>query len=100
MGFAIFPSNHVVLIPAFILVVALVWERWVENRVFVSILLLIFVFLFSFGLYYQATFKMMRLYSDLLKILPPVLTTIGLYWMRWWAVRPPRIWVDQFGARK
>ena len=101
MGFAIFPSNHVVFIPAFVLVTALAWERWVKNRMLVSVVLLAIVFLFSFGLYYsQGLFTEMSLYSDLLKILPPVLTTIGLYWMRWWAIRPPRIWADQFGVRK
>ncbi len=100
LGFAIFPSNHVVLIPALMLVIALVWERWTKNRVAFSILLLAVVFLFSFGLYYQVILTKIRLYSDLLKILPPVLTMIGLYWMRWWAIRPPRIWADQFGVRK
>jgi hypothetical protein len=101
LGFAIFPSNHVVFIPAFVLVVALAWERWVKSRMLVSALLLTIVLLFSFGLYYyQGLFTAMSLYSDLLRILPPVLTTIGLYWMRWWAIRPPRIWADQFGALK
>jgi uncharacterized membrane protein len=101
LGFAIFSSNHVVFIPAFVLVIALAWERWVKNRVLMSVLLLVIVFLFSFGLYYyQGLFTELRLYSDLMKILPLVLTTIGLYWMRWWAVRPPRIWADQFGVRK
>lgn len=100
LGFAIFPSNHVVLIPALMLVIALVWERWTKNRVAFSILLLAVVFLFSFGLYYQVIFTKIRLYSDLLKIVPPVLAMIGLYWMRWWAIRPPRIWADQFGVRK
>jgi len=99
LGFAIFPSNHVVFIPAFVLVVALAWERWVKRRMLVSTLLLVIVFLFSFGLYYyQGLFTEVRLYSDLLKILPPVLTMLGLYWMRWWAIRPPRIWADQFGS--
>ena len=100
MGFPIFPSNHVVLIPAFILIIALVWERWTKNRVVMGVLLLLLILIFSFGLYYQVMFTNMRLYSDLLKIIPPVLTITGLYWMRWWAVRPPRIWADQFGIRK
>jgi len=99
LGFAIFPSNHVVFIPAFVLIVALAWERWVKSRMLVSALLLAIMFLFSFGLYYyQGLFAELRLYSDLLKILPPVLTMLGLYWMRWWAIRPPRIWADQFGS--
>jgi hypothetical protein len=24
----------------------------------------------------------------------PFLLVLGLYWMRWWAVRPPRTWRD------
>jgi hypothetical protein len=100
MGFAIFPSNHIVLLPAFVLVLALVWERWEKKRVLVSGLLLIVVLSFSFYLYYQAYTSTMYLYTNLLRFLPPILATIGLYWMRWWAVRPPRIWADQFGARR
>lgn len=99
LGFAIFPSNHVVLIPAFVLITALVWERWTKSRLILSISLLVLVFLFSFGLYYQSGIAVQPIYVDLLKVLPPVLIVVDLYWMRWWAVRPPRIWADQFGSR-
>lgn len=99
LGFAIFSSNHVVLIPAFVFVIALVWERWARSRLILSISLLALVFLFSFGLYYQSGIAALSAYADLLKILPPVLIVVGLYWMRWWAVRPPRIWADQLGSR-
>jgi len=27
----------------------------------------------------------------------PLLTLIGLYWIRWWALRPPRVWADLTG---
>jgi hypothetical protein len=27
-------------------------------------------------------------------LLPPVLTILGLYWIRWTVVRPPRTWLD------
>ena len=100
VGFAIFPTNHVAFLPAVILIVALVWERWTNLRAFLSTLLLILIFLFSYGLYYQASTAPERIYSDLLKILPPILAALGLYWMRWWAIRPPRIWADEIGARK
>lgn len=100
LGFAIFPTNHVVLLPTIVLIVALVWERWRNIRALLSILLLLLVFLFSHGLYYQSSIAPERLYTDLLKILPPILAALGLYWMRWWAVRPPRIWADEIGARK
>jgi hypothetical protein len=99
-GFAIFPTNHVALLPALVLVTALIWERWTGVRALLSTLFLILAFLFSHALYYQSLISPERLYSDLLKILPPALAILGLYWMRWWAVRPPRIWADEIGARK
>ena len=100
MGFAIFPSNHVVLLPAFILFVALAWERWENKRALLSVGLLSFVFIFSYGIYFQSIYATSNLYGDLLKIIPPIMAIIALYWMRWWAVRPPRIWADQLGGRK
>jgi hypothetical protein len=100
LGFAIFPANHVVVLPAVVLVIALVWERWARWRTFLSLLLWLLILGASHALVYQASILPTRLYSDLLKILPPLLATLGLYWMRWWAIRPPRIWADQIGARK
>jgi hypothetical protein len=100
MGFAIFQANHVVFIPALLLITALAWERWSKNRALLTLSLLVLVFIASFVLYYQMISQAMLIHSDLLKILPPVLVLIGLYWMRWWVIRPPRIWADQFGVRK
>ena len=99
IGFAIFPTNHVAFVPAVVLIAALVWERWRNIRALLTTLLLILVLLFSHGLYYQISHSPERLFSDLLKILPPILAVLGLYWMRWWAIRPPRIWADGIGAR-
>ncbi len=100
LGFAIFPSNHVILIPACVLIISLAWERWTKRRVLITTLLLMFELLFFYGMYFQSMSASGRLYVDLLRILPPLLTTVALYWMRWWAVRPPRIWADQLGAGK
>ena len=86
--------------PAIIIITALVWERWTNQRIAVSLFLIGLIFFFYFGLYFEAASKSADIYSELLSVLPPILITLGLYWMRWWAVRPPRIWADQFGARK
>ena len=96
MGFAIFPANHVVLIPSLILVAMLVWERWKKQRALFVGLILLAAFVIPFILYFQAT----RLYNNLLIVLPPIATVIALYWMRWWAFRSPRLWFDQIGDRK
>jgi hypothetical protein len=100
MGFAIFPSNHIALMPAIVLVTALAWERWTNQRIAVSLFLIGLIFFFYFGLYFETISKLAHIYAELLSALPPFLAVLGLYWMRWWAVRPPRIWADQLGARQ
>jgi hypothetical protein len=100
MGFAIFPSNHVVLLPSLILIVILVWERWTRQRVWFTLLLLLASFLVPFWLYYRVITGAPTIYLDLLTVLPPIASIVGLYWMRWWAVRSPRTWADQIEARR
>ena len=39
MGYAIFPENHIVMIPALILIIMLVWERWTRQRVLFVLLI-------------------------------------------------------------
>ncbi|NWG05696.1 MAG: DUF2029 domain-containing protein [Chloroflexi bacterium] len=99
VGFAIFPSNYVALIPAFILIISLVWERWSRNRNLTTLFVFVVASLVPFGLYSQTSVVYNRLYTDLLSVLPPLGTIIGLYWMRWWVVRSPRTWADQIGGR-
>ena len=97
LGFAIFPSNHVVLIPALILILTLVWERWTRRRALAALLVFSVAFSIPFGIYFRGIIFSDRLYADLLSALPPVATIIGLYWMRWWVLHSPRTWSDQVG---
>jgi hypothetical protein len=100
MGLAIFPSNHMVLLPSLILIVMLVWERWTRQRAWFALLILLSAFLVPFWLYYRVITGAPAIYSDLLTILPPIASIAGLYWMRWWAFRSPRTWFDKIGGRK
>jgi hypothetical protein len=100
MGFAIFPSNHVVLLPSLILIVMLVWERWTRQRVWFTLLVLLTAFIVPFWLYSRVISGAPQIYSDLLTVLPPIAAILGLYWMRWWAFRSPRTWFDQIEERK
>lgn len=99
MGFAIFPSNYVVLFPAFIMIVMLVWERWTRQRVWYTLLILLTALLVPIWLYVRVLAGYPKFYSELLTILPPIATIIGLYWMRWWAFRSPRTWFDHIGDK-
>jgi len=100
IGFAIFPSNHVVLILPLVLILSLVWERWTRSRVLMSILILCLALLVPFGMYIRSVYVYSPLYLDLLSVLPPLATVIGLYWMRWWVIHSPRTWLDQIGVRR
>ena len=99
VGFAIFPSNHVVLIPSLILILSLVWERWTRNRALMTLFVFSLAVFVPFGIYLQTANVYNRLYTDLLSVLPPLTAIVGLYWMRWWVIRPPRTWADQIGVR-
>ena len=100
IGLAIFLSNYVVLIPAIILVLAMIWDRWASLRAVRIAIILIPFLAVPFYLYLQTVIIYAPLYTDLLNVLPPVATILVLYWMRWWAVRTPRVWADQFIFRR
>src|SRR5215207_4428240 len=97
MGFAIFPSHHVVLILPFILILALVWERWQRYRVIRVVLLLLLMLFIPFGLYLRAVFIYDALITDLISVLAPVGAILGLYWMRWWVLHSPRALFNRIG---
>jgi hypothetical protein len=97
MGLPIFVSNHVVLILPFILILALVWERWPRYRTLRVVVLLFLVLLIPFGMYYRVVDVYDPLVLDLISILPPIAAILGLYWMRWWVLRSPRTLFDRLG---
>jgi hypothetical protein len=100
VGLGMFPSNYVVLLLPFILVIALVWERWPRLRALRIALIFLAALVIPFGLYVQTVFIYAPFYTELLTVLPPVAAIIGLYWMRWWVVHSPRVWADQIGFRR
>lgn len=100
LGFAIFRSNHVVLIFPLIMILALVWERWRRRRFFAAALVLVATAAIPFGFHAGSIYFVERIYPDLLTLLPPVAALVGLYWMRWQVVRGSRPWIEQVGARQ
>lgn len=97
IGFPIFPANHVVLLLPWILVLALVWERWPRYRVLRLMLLLMIVLLVPFAMYARVVSVYDPLVNDLIAVLPPIAAILGLYWMRWWVRRSPRPLFDRLG---
>ncbi|MBI4928202.1 MAG: DUF2029 domain-containing protein [Anaerolineae bacterium] len=90
------PGNFIVLFPGLILAFAVLDERWYGRGLLpITILLLgLFVGLWVFFLN-TVTYADQPIQSPLMFFPLPALMFILLYWVRWWAVRPPRPWLEQ-----
>lgn len=86
LGLPVALDGHLLLLLPLILLLAVAAERWRGARAaFVSGGILVALF----ALLWLAAGSLHALF-----LLPPFLLLIGLYWMRWWAIRPPRTWVE------
>lgn len=97
LGFSTSSSNLAPLVFSFTFILPYAWERW-EKRPYLVVSLFVFLF-FAFPLVLYLPAVSSRVSVDgLTFLLPPVLTVLGLYWIRWYVVRPPRTWLD--GVRR
>jgi hypothetical protein len=92
------PGNFVVLFPALMMVFALLDERWKGrgNLIILAILLILMVGIWAIFLrtlqYLGQPIQSPSLFFPL-----PAVMFLLLYWVRWWAVRPSKLWIDQIG---
>jgi hypothetical protein len=92
LGFSNTFANLAPLVFSFAFILPFAWERW-EKRPYLILSLVIFLF-FAFPVFLRLSNIASSLADGLTFLLPPVLTIIGLYWVRWYVVRPPRTWLD------
>jgi hypothetical protein len=91
------PGNFIVLFPALILSLGLISERWKRGAglVTVSSLLVLLV-----GLWYLFVVTLQRgdqpVQSPIMFFPLPAFLFVMLYWVRWWAITPPRFRLGQF----
>ncbi len=93
IGFRTEIENLVVLLIPLAFIFAIVRERWkagywLSGALLASILAAPWI-LFLGG------FLAPQLRDDLIFLFLPVATVIGLYWIRWWAIRPPQTWTER-----
>jgi hypothetical protein len=87
----IFPVMVIVLISR---------ERWKKLGNGIAFLLLIFYFGVPWLVFTQGIPQGFSLGKDeILFLFWPVSAIIGLYWVRWWMIRPPRTWLDTFSHK-
>lgn len=93
LGLRIETTNLVVLFPGLALIFAAVVNRWRSGYWLASLLLLI-TLLLPWGWFVRWYWLHDQRANDYLILFLPVFTAVGLYWTRWWFVRPPRTWLE------
>lgn len=76
------------------LVFAIIHERWKKYGAWLAMLLLAVVFLIPWALPFLSTDHYLKISNEIVFLFLPIFTIVGLYWIRWWALRPPRVWAD------
>jgi len=96
LGIPVIPQDYVLLFFPLIFFLTILTERWSRpGRWGVGGLVLLAIFVgfwfLTASLFLDGSFVAL---TGVLTLAFPVFLTLGLYWMRWWAVRPPRTWSD------
>jgi hypothetical protein len=96
LGFRV-EMDHLVPLTFPVMIIVLVSrERWRKFGNGIAVLLIFFFFGVPWVLYTQGVPQGIDLSVDeILFLFWPISSLIGLYWMRWWMIRPPRTWMDQ-----
>ena len=88
-------ENYVLLLPALMLVLATWDERWGRLGKLLMVLSLITLSFGLWGLSLNTVSKGIPPDLDAFLFLSvPVFIIIGLYWVRWWAIRPPLLYLE------
>jgi hypothetical protein len=89
------PGNFIALIIPAILVPAMLTERWPRGGQWAAVLLAIVIFSWEWVLFYlDLTSSQPAVQINLIFPLPAILL-VGLYWVRWWAIRPRRMLIEE-----
>ncbi|MBI3152892.1 MAG: hypothetical protein HYZ21_12210 [Chloroflexi bacterium] len=94
LGFRTEMEHLAVLVIPLALIFAIVHDRWRRFGNSLTILLLLAVFLVPWAIFFFALPRYAGITEEILFLFFPLFTVIGLYWIRWWAIRPPRLWAD------
>ena len=92
IGFRTDLSNLVVIFPG----MGLFLPQWLSLAVgyWLDGLLYLIVLFLPWGFFIRSVVFQSQFYQDLLSVFFPIFIIAGLYWTRWWFIRPPRTWLD------
>jgi hypothetical protein len=100
LGFRTEYENLAVLVIPLALVFAIIHDRWNRIGAVLAFLFLMANFFIPWGLYFFPLPGFETISQEIIFLFLPVFTVLGLYWIRWWAIRPPRVWADSLTRSK
>jgi hypothetical protein len=92
LGFPYLPAWLAFTLPGLLLAVATMGRRWGPFGLGSAALVLVLAFLGLWAAQWQGLIPVFLLVY-------PFLLTLVLYWVRWSAIRPPRLWADEISLR-
>jgi hypothetical protein len=94
IGIPTIPANFIGLILPIILISAMLTERWPRGGDWAAVVLYVAIFIWEWALYWLDINSSQPAMQINLLIPLPLALLIGLYWVRWWAVKPRRLLVE------
>ena len=94
LGFRTEMEHLAVLVIPLALIFAIVHDRWHRLGDGLAILFMLVIFAIPWTLYLFAVNRFGAIAQEIIFLFLPLSTIIGLYWIRWWAIHPPRILSD------
>ena len=93
LGFPTIPAWLVLTLPAVLLVISVMTQRW-------GLLGIVSAIVVTAGIFFGLWSAQLNGINSVFILLYPLILTLLLYWVRWWAVRPPRMWADEIALRR
>lgn len=96
LGIQTDPGNFIMMFVALGLIFANLEERWGRSGGILAILCLLVLFLVPWLLFLETMTVTDQPQQSPIMFFPlPFMLIIGLYWIRWWLIRPPRMSIEE-----
>jgi len=96
IGIAADPENYIVLFLPVVIVFSIIKERWGKIGDWLALASMLLVFLGLWAIFLNNSEYRNQIQPDLIMLVPlPIFVLSGLYWARWWILRPTRRIIEQ-----
>jgi hypothetical protein len=95
IGIPTIPGNFIGLILPLIVISALFIERWPQGGQWAAVFMAVILLIWEWALFYfDLTSTQPKMQLNLIIPLPLILL-FGLFWVRWWAIKPRRLLIEE-----